>query len=110
MQCLDDRRVLKCCCIVVHSHRPTALAPHDLLSEDGHHCLEQHLVDAAKVALEGMDKHSRVSMVSVLCEFMAKEMDEVHKVAEVEVVVHGHDLVVLVLCSSAPQGHACRLP
>ena len=64
-------------------------------------------MDAAKVVLEGMDKHSRVSRVSVLCEFMAKVVEEIHKVAEVEVIVYGSDLVVLAFCSSAPQGHAC---
>ena len=96
-QCLDDRRVLKCCCIVVHSHRPTALAPHDRISEDGHHRLEQRLAGAAKVALEGADKHSGVSRVSVLCNLAAEVAEEVHKVAEVEVVAHGRDLVVLAL-------------
>ena len=36
-------------------------------------------------------------MVSVLCDLTAKEMEEVHKVVEVEVVAHGSDLVVFAL-------------
>ena len=33
-------------------------------------------------------------VVSVLCDLTAKEIDEVHKVAEVEVVAHGYDFAV----------------